>query len=226
MNFKGRTKWVGRTLVIVALFAVFAMGYYLRVPISSEAKRRFTDDEVAEFSKGFQHGSPEDRHAVLLKLIEAHAEGVLNGCLASDDALTVDLATQGLWECWLNEYGPSVRREMDRGIEAMNEGGLKRAETIFTELMKGYPRWAEAINKQATVLYLQGRPEESLVLCQKVVALKPNHFGAWSGMALCAMQMKDWTLARKAAREAVRIHPHSLHNLKMLKTIEGQITDV
>jgi Flp pilus assembly protein TadD len=151
---------------------------------------------------------------------------VLNRCLASDDLLSIDLATQGLWECWLNERGPEARREMDEGVVAMNKGDLKRAETVFAKLMKKYPDWAEAINKQATVLYLQDRPKESLVLCKKVVALKPDHFGAWSGMAMCAMQVKDWTLARKAAHEALRIQPHSIQNQKMLKAIEGQITDV
>ena len=47
---------------------------------------------------------------------------------------------------------------------------------------------------------MQDRPEESIVLCRRVVALKPDHFGAWNGMALCAIQIEDWPLALEAVQ--------------------------
>src|SRR5690349_13311979 len=116
MSFPRRTTWAHKASMFLALIAVFAMGYYLRVPILSEEKRKLTADEVTEFSKALHHGSPDERHAALLKLIEAHAEDQLNACLGSDDALTVNLATGGIWECWLNERGLDARREIDKGI--------------------------------------------------------------------------------------------------------------
>jgi len=135
------------------------------------------------------NGDPAERRGALNKLVEARAETELTDCLQSNDRVAVQLATAGLWECWLNEKGVAARQMMDEGIELMHAGHLAAAAEIFLSLMKQYPDWAEAINKQATTLYLSGKPAESIALCVKVVALKPNHFGAWNGMALCEVQL-------------------------------------
>ena len=96
------------------------------------------------------------------------------------------------------------------------------AFTAFATLMDHYPAWAEAINKLATVLYLQGKPEASIELCRQVVALKPDHFGAWNGLALCAVQIEDWTLALRAVRESLRLQPHSPTNRQLLHLIKSR----
>ena len=89
--------------------------------------------------------------------------------------------------------------------------------------MAAHPDWAEAVNKLATVLYLQGRPEESIRYCQQVVALKPDHFGAWNGMAICAIQTEDWALALRAVEESVRLQPHSLANRQLLDLVQSRL---
>lgn len=157
------------------------------------------------------------------QLISDGAEDQLYAFLRSDDTAVVQLATQGLWECWLNEAGAEARTAIEEGIRSLNGGEVVAAERVFRALSVEHPDWAEALNKRATALYLLNRHEESLALCQKVVALKPNHFGAWSGMALCAIQLRDWRLARQAAREAVRIQPHSESNRQILRAIDQQI---
>ncbi len=81
----------------------------------------------------------------------------------------------------------------------MEAAELAEAEQVFQALVMEYPDWTEAINKQATVLYMQGRDQESLALCRKVVEEKPNHFGAWNGMAMCAVRLEDWRTALVAA---------------------------
>ncbi len=163
------------------------------------------------------------REHALKRLVEMRAEPELTDCLRSDDAITVQLATAGLWECWLSEKGASARQMMDEGIELMTAAHLVAASEIFLSLMKQYPDWAEAINKQATLLYLSDKPAESIELCVKVVALKPNHFGAWNGMALCAVQLRDWQTALFAAKKARSLQPSAEANLEIIRLAQMKL---
>jgi tetratricopeptide (TPR) repeat protein len=170
-----------------------------------------------------KNGDPAERQRALNGLVEARAETELTDCLRFNDQIAVQLATAGLWECWLNERGVSARQMMEEGIELMNAGHLVAASEIFLSLMKQYPDWAEAINKQATALYLSGKPAESMELCVKVVALKPNHFGAWNGMALCAVQLQDWQTALFAAKKALSIQPSAESNIEIIRMARSKL---
>ena len=159
-------------------------------------------------------------------LVARRAEKVLSECLAEGRPGVVPLATAGLWECWMNEAGPDARLEMEHGIEVMNAGDLAAASQTFKALMAEHPGWAEAINKEATVLYLQGKLPESIELCHQVVAMKPDHFGAWNGMAICAIQTDDWSLALHAVQESLRLQPHSQMNHQLLRLVESRLPQV
>ena len=130
-----------------------------------------------------------------------------------------------MWECWLNEGGPDARREMDRATDLMNEGRLEAALEIFARLAELHPDWAEPLNKQATVLYLLGNSLASLRLCRRVIELKPHHFGAWNGRALCAAQLDKWREALQAAREAHRLQPSAPGNLDLIRLAEEKLAE-
>lgn len=181
------------------------------------------DEEISQLMVRLRTGKLGDRQPALERLIELRAEAAFTGVLGDADALTVQLATTGLWECWLNEKGAEARLRIDEGISQMNGGDLDAAVEIFQALMDDFPDWAEAINKQATLLYITGQPSASLELCRKVVALKPHHFGAWNGMALCAVQMEDWPTALRAAQEALNIQPGAKGNLEIIRLARGRI---
>jgi len=189
-----------------------------RAPDDGEAK-------ILRWRKQLETGAPAERRLALARLIEAEAEGVLTELIASPDAVTAELATAGLWECWLNEEGPAARRKMDKGIALMNAGDLAGAIESFNTLVKKYPRWAEALNKQATALYLLGNARLSFKVCQRVVELKPDHFGAWNGMALCAAQLEKWPDVLTAAREALRLQPTAQANLDLLQLAETRLRE-
>jgi len=183
------------------------------------------DAEILRWRKQLETGAPAERRLALARLIEAEAEGVLTELIASSDPLTAELATAGLWECWLNDEGPAARRKMDKGIALMNAGDLTGAIEIFNALVKEYPRWAEALNKQATAFYLLGNARLSLKVCRLVVELKPDHFGAWNGMALCAAQLEKWPDVLTAAREALRLQPTAQANLDLLQLAEAKLRE-
>lgn len=167
--------------------------------------------------KQLQEGTASKRRQALAGLVALGAEEELIGCLKSSDVITSELATAGLWECWLNEEGPEARSAIDKGIELMRSGDFAAAEAIFEELSRCYGGWAEPVNKQATVLYMTDRAEESLELCEDVLDLKPHHFGAWQGLALCAIRLRDWETAVLAAKEALALQPHSGANREILR---------
>jgi tetratricopeptide (TPR) repeat protein len=183
------------------------------------------DDEVARLTQLLKAGEPHEKPAAAERLSEMRAEAALTECLAAASEITVELATAALWECWLNEGGPEARREMERGIALMNQGRLEGALEMFTRIADGHPDWAEPLNKQATVLYLLGNSLGSLRLCRKVLELKPNHFGAWNGRALCAAQLEKWREALRAAREAHRLLPTTPGCLELIRLAEDKLRE-
>jgi tetratricopeptide (TPR) repeat protein len=175
--------------------------------------------DVAYWCEQVAHGPKKDREAALQHLIQAKAEPALIDLLASQDPLTVELATRGLWDCWMGEEGDDSREVLASGVKAMQSGAHEHAEIVFRELVRCHPAWAEPLNKLATLYYMKGAFAESLDLCRKVVSLKPHHFGAWSRLAMCATTLERWADALDAVREAIRLQPHSAANQKILENI-------
>lgn len=181
------------------------------------------DADIPQLKRLLETGTPKQQQAALDQLVSLRAENALVECLVSPNPAAIRLATGGLWECWLNEQGAAARRQIEMGSKRMNEGDLEGALDIFAKLVKKYPRWAEAYNKQATALYLLGNARLSYKVCQVVVELKPHHFGAWNGMALCAAQLEKWPAALDAARQALRLQPTAQANLDLIQLAEAKL---
>lgn len=174
------------------------------------------EDPLQAHAHLLKTGSPAQRQKALKFLVRQRAEGILTECLRHKDPLTVSMAINGLWDCWLNEKGRNARRRIDAGILFMENQQFQQAEQSFLGLMADFPDWAEAINKQATLNYLRGQAAVGLTLCQTVVRMKPNHFGAWNGLALCAAQLEKWSLVRDAAKAGIQLIPGSEANEHLL----------
>ncbi len=184
-----------------------------------------SDSELIRLGALLREGNSSQKQAAAQRLSELQAEEVLTQCLSAPDETCVQLATAALWECWLNEAGPDGRREMDRAADLMNAGRLEAALEIFHQLADAHPAWAEPLNKQATVLYLLGNSLASLRLCRKVIELKPNHFGAWNGRALCAAQLEKWREVLKAAREVHRLLPTTPGCLELISLAREKLRE-
>jgi len=176
---------------------------------SHEGELDLSSAPIPVLVRFLREGRPVEQREAISQLVVRQAEDELVACLCSPDKAVAELATAGLWECWLNEEGPDARAVMERGIDLMNSGEFAAAEEVFVDLGRLFPGWAEAINKQATVLYMRGEAESSYDLCELVIDMKPHHFGAWHGLALCAVRLRDWETALAAATEALRLQPHA-----------------
>ena len=171
---------------------------------------------VKDLISVLKNGDRDEKEIALLQLIIAGAEHELADCLAFPDPDTAALATAGLWECWLNEEGPEARTDIDHAIKVMETGNFADAERQFISLCHRFPGWAEPVNKRASILYVRGRHARSIELCELVIEMKPHHFGAWHGIALCALKLHHWRRAIEAAREALQIQPQAKANREII----------
>lgn len=113
-----------------------------------------------------------------------------------------DEAMNELWSLWFSERGPTAATILLRAEELVSQSSsqpqkLHEAEVILWGLIESYGlHWAEPANRLATVLYLQGRLEESKALCEAVLDEKPWHFGALSGIVMVCAGLRDVSAAR------------------------------
>ena len=178
---------------------------------------------MAVLLKFVREGRAGEKREAIGQLVVREAENELVACLASPDVTVSELATAGLWECWLNEEGPDARAVIEQGINLMRAGEFPMAEKVFADLGRMFPGWAEPINKQATVLYMRNLAEDSYDLCELVLEMKPHHFGAWHGLALCAVRLEDWETALMAVKEALHLQPHSGANREIIRLVKRKL---
>lgn len=110
----------------------------------------------------------------------------------NDDALSE------LWKLWFQERGAESEKLLKQGEEwASHPESWKQAEARYCELISIYGvHWAEPVNKLATLYFLQGKLEESVALCKVVIAVKPWHIGALSGIVAVYVGLQDLDKAR------------------------------
>jgi tetratricopeptide (TPR) repeat protein len=109
---------------------------------------------------------------------------------------------------WHRSGDPRLDRLLRDGIDAMEREDMAAAEATFTRLIEDAPEFAEGWNKRATVRYMAGDYEGSIVDCRETLERNPNHFGALSGQGLCHFMLRQFREAALLFRRALAVHPH------------------
>lgn len=112
-----------------------------------------------------------------------------------------------IWTYWLEAPDPEAASLMNRALERRRMYDFSRALAILDDLVARAPRWAEAWNQRATVLFEMGREDRSLADVERVLMLEPKHFGAMAGQAIMLMRQGRFRAAQSILRLAVEIHP-------------------
>jgi tetratricopeptide (TPR) repeat protein len=115
---------------------------------------------------------------------------------------------QQIWQIWIEFEDLSISQLMRRGMTAMARGDHDMAFEAFDTMVDQAPEFAEAWNKRATVLYLMGRLDESVLDIQQTLELEPRHFGALSGLALIYDELEEPAAALRSLEAALAINPH------------------
>jgi len=146
-----------------------------------------------------------------VKAEEVKAEAVLDQLFAAlriaSDPMTARQLDQAIWALWTNPPDPTLHERMREALLARGTGNIAGALRLLDKLVVDFPDYAEGWNQRATVYYMMGNFELSIVDCAKVLELEPRHFGALSGRALMYLQQGKRALALKDMAAALAVHP-------------------
>tara|TARA_B100001057_G_scaffold500629_1_gene616742 strand:+ start:459 stop:1010 length:552 start_codon:yes stop_codon:yes gene_type:complete len=129
-----------------------------------------------------------------------------------------------IWSLWTTHPSEeSLTTLLTDGVSYMSQNKLETAYETFTKTIELDPKWAEAWNKRATVLYLMGKYELSQADIDKVLELEKRHFGALAGQGLVQTALKDYQKAIDSYIEAHKVHPNMKSPLIMIEKLQKQI---
>ncbi|MCX8231116.1 MAG: tetratricopeptide repeat protein, partial [Alphaproteobacteria bacterium] len=112
-----------------------------------------------------------------------------------------------IWTLWFESGSPDIDRLIEAGNDAMGAGRYGDALARFTRVIERDPAFAEGWNRRATLYYLMGNFDASVLDIQETLAREPRHFGALSGLGLINSALERWDSAVKAYEAALRVNP-------------------
>ena len=143
--------------------------------------------------------------------------------LLSENAQLRQTATKALWNLWLSQAGEKAESRIRTGTEQMDRLQYELAQQEFENLVMDYPKFAEAHNKLATVLYMQRKYVQSIRECQITLKMNPNHFGAWNGLGLCHYELAHYQKAIESFNTALTLQPYADFNKVYIAKCRGQL---
>ena len=143
--------------------------------------------------------------------------------LLSGNAQLRQTATKALWNLWLSQAGEKAESRIRTGTKQMDRRQYELAQQEFENLVMDYPKFAEAHNKLATVLYMQRKYVQSIRECQITLKMNPNHFGAWNGLGLCHYELAHYQKAIESFNTALTLQPYADFNKVYIAKCRGQL---
>ena len=143
--------------------------------------------------------------------------------LLSENAQLRQTATKALWNLWLSQAGEKAESRIRTGTKQMDRRQYELAQQEFENLVMDYPKFAEAHNKLATVLYMQRKYVQSIRECEMTLEMNPNHFGAWNGLGLCHYKLAHYQKAIESFNTALTLQPYADFNKVYIAKCRGQL---
>ncbi len=112
-----------------------------------------------------------------------------------------------IWLFWSQGPDEEATRQISEIFAARRAFDLEKALRIATGLTERLPDYAEGWNQKATVLFMQGKFDESLEAVERTLELEPKHFGSLAGKAVILIHQGRMALAQATLRQTVKIHP-------------------
>jgi tetratricopeptide (TPR) repeat protein len=131
---------------------------------------------------------------------------------------------QKIWELWsTHPSDKNLTAMLAEGSNLVNKQKFDQAIVVFIKVIYLDPKWAEAWNKRATVLYMVGEFQKSQDDIDKVLELEERHFGALAGQGLVNIQLENYDKAIMSYKKAQQIYPKMKSPKIMIKQIEELI---
>ena len=101
----------------------------------------------------------------------------------------------------------------------MGAGRYTVALALLDGLVKEESDFAEAWNRRATIHYLLGNYNQSLLDIEQALTLEPRHFGAISGIGMIMLKLGETDKALHAFERVLDISPHNVGATKSVKQL-------
>jgi tetratricopeptide (TPR) repeat protein len=128
--------------------------------------------------------------------------------LGDDDGDVREAATQAIWQVWSRSGDAAIDQQFARGGEHMQQQSFDDALKVFDEIVRRKPAFAEGWNKRATVYFLLGQNERSLLDCDEVLKRNPLHFGALAGAGQIHLRLGHLKEALEFFERALKVNPN------------------
>ena len=163
----------------------------------------------------FNHAIAENRDDRLKKLFDE---------LKINNTESSYLIEQKIWEIWsTHPSDKNLTTMLAEGSNLVNKQKFDQAIVVFSKVIDLDPKWAEAWNKRATVLYMVGEFQKSQDDIDKVLEIEERHFGALAGQGLVNIQLENYDKAIMSYKKAQQIYPKMKSPKIMIKQIEELI---
>jgi tetratricopeptide (TPR) repeat protein len=140
--------------------------------------------------------------------------------LRDSDGLVRMHAQDAMWQIWSRSGDAEVDALFRQGVGQMHAGELQEALSTFDRIVLRKPDFAEGWNKRATIRFLLGDYENSLMDCDEVFSRNPNHFGALAGAGQIHLMLGRPEFALDFFRRALEVNPNLDGPARMKELLE------
>ena len=127
----------------------------------------------------------------------------------SKDIQEIEFITKQIWDIWHETNDYIIQPDFNRGIESMQRNDFSMSISFFTRVIEKKPEFAEAWNKRATVYFMVGEFDKSMLDIKETLKLEPRHFGAMDGMGLIFIHLQQYDEAIKIYNQMLKIFPNN-----------------
>ena len=148
-------------------------------------------------------------------------DNLFNQLKTTSSSITAKEIETKIWDLWTTHPSEeSLTNLLAKGSYYMSQNQLTSAHNVFSKAIELDPKWAEAWNKRATVLYLMGSYELSQNDIDEVLKLEKRHFGALSGQGMVQTALKNYQKAIDSYIEAHKVYPAMKTPLIMIEKLQ------
>jgi len=140
---------------------------------------------------------------------DARLEDLFDILSTTESDVQINEVTSNIWDIWYETNDPSIEADFYRGLESMRTGDLMMAVAFFTRVIDKNPNFAEGWNKRATVYYMLGKFDASMMDIHETLKLEPRHFGAMDGMGLIFIHLEQFDKAIDIYDQMLKIFPNN-----------------
>lgn len=151
-------------------------------------------------------------------------DDLFNFLAKSDNVIEINRATSLIWKIWLETNDPVIEKDFAKGLNLMQNGEYKKSIEKFTKVIENNPKFAEGWNKRATVYYLIGDFDSSIMDIKETLKLEPRHFGALDGLSVIFIHLQQYKNAIEVYDEILKFFPNNLNILEKRKRLETLIS--